>query len=127
MDLGHLWRTRQARRALNLIDHLPPTSHYLAAVANDEDVARQILARGQAPTPSAHPPLTEWTPEVAAMVALTDALLSFRWVFMRFNGAKVPAPQPQARPQTALQRVKARQREDRNRMLSQRLLGRPPT
>ena len=109
LDIGELWRRREVERALDLIEHLPPTSHYAAAVHGDDELAEYLAT--QAPSSRA-PPLTEWSAEVQQLTVIADVLNSLRAAFLQANGAKgVKPPPPQPRPVTAAQRWKRAQRE----------------
>jgi hypothetical protein len=58
VNLLDLWcGALSPRKVLNLIDHLPATSNYIAAVAGDDQLADQVRA---SPGPRA-PRLQDWT------------------------------------------------------------------
>ena len=122
-DLGELWRQRRWRYLLNLIDHLPGHSWYSAAVARDPEHA-DMLAKaeqerqdsGQAP---AGPSLSTWTPEVAVLADLIDAVnhvsYSVQMSVWDGKGAKPESLKPYARPVSAV--VEARKRAEYQRRL----------
>lgn len=45
VDLHHLWRRRQGRKILDLLDGLPRNSLYKAAIFNDPEVAKVLVDR----------------------------------------------------------------------------------
>lgn len=113
VDLTELWRRRQFRRLMLYIDHLPAHSHYNAAIVNDPEHVKGILeqqarlkASGELEEPKG-PPLTTWTPEVAAIVRATDAIKAVQHQVLVSNWSdtkKQPpsAPKPEPRPHTLL-------------------------
>lgn len=42
IDLNRLWRSRQWRKLLNLINHLPPNSHFNEALTGDREVMMEM-------------------------------------------------------------------------------------
>jgi hypothetical protein len=75
--------------ALTLIDHLPRTSAFAAAVAQDDELAASVV---DLPKASHIPPLTEWTPEVQALAAIVDRLADL------INAVVVNHPSGKGRP-----------------------------
>jgi hypothetical protein len=116
-DLEELFRARRWRFILNIIDHLPGTSHFMAAVAGDEELA------AQAPEPEpGPPPLQTWTPEVAALTLIADRMGEL--IAMVHNtAAKHPAQPPPRlpRPETGHDRLRAKRRRIKRRLLTRRL------
>lgn len=108
-DIGALWRSRRWRTALDLIDHLPGHSWYSEAVSGDEEHAAMIaesLAAREAEGEQVRkgPPITSWTPEVAAITELTDAVRHLTYVTAAVQGDKTSKPpEPLPRPQTPLE------------------------
>lgn len=125
VDVGELWRRREVERVLDLVDHLPSTSNYTAAVHDDDEVA-EFLAQQQAETRPSGPPLTQWSAEVQHLAVIADALHSIRALFLQANGAKgVKPPPPMPRPDTASSRWRTRERDDvREHVMSRLLPGR---
>lgn len=89
-----------------MIEGLPSNSHYIAALADDEELAA-TMEGDPAPRP---PRLTEWSPEVAAIVASFDRLGDVLCALIAANGANPPKIPPYPRPVTAAERVKRRRR-----------------
>ena len=106
--------------ALTLIDHLPRTSAFAAAVAQDDELAAEV---GDLPKGSDVPPLTEWTPEVQALAAVVDRLADLvnAVVVNHPSGKGKPSRvRPYPRPVTAFDRARAkRSREATDAMVTQ--------
>ncbi|MEU6033969.1 hypothetical protein ABZ801_01025 [Actinomadura sp. NPDC047616] len=102
MDLLDLWRgTLSVRKVLNLIDHLPSTSHFIAAVADDPDVPPPPEGKD-----TRGPRLTEWTPEVRVLADLVDRIGTLiRIQIAQHSKRKPPDIPPYPRPDTAAQRA----------------------
>lgn len=135
LDLGEEWRARRWTRLLDVIDRLPGHSHYAAAVANDEEhaelVAKALEERKQSgDTEDIGPSLTNWTPEVAALTAVLDAVNQVRYAVVAVNAGKKAGepPKPAKRPVTALEkasrRAEHRRRQSAHESLTARLLPR---
>lgn len=111
-DLGDLWRGRRWVHILDLLDHLPAHSWYSATVSLDEEHARmmadQIAAHtektGETPKPKG-PALTTWTPEVAKLTEVLDAVNGVQYAVIAAQAGKKagPPPKPAARPYTPLE------------------------
>jgi hypothetical protein len=104
---------------LNLIDHLPRDSHYIAAIANDDEVMAELPADAK-PSP---PPLTEWSAEVAALAVLVDRLGELiRLMAVQVSGKKQRPIPPYPRPITAADKVRRRRKHHKHQALRARLL-----
>lgn len=127
LDIGVLWRNRESARALDLLEFLPPTSHYVNAVAQDDELAAELAKHESDEKPaSSGPSLTEWSAEVQHLAVIADALLSLRALFLQANGAKgVTPPSPLPTPQTARQRVKRAERNAVREHVMSKLLPAP--
>lgn len=132
LDLGELWRDRRWSLMLDVIDRLPAHSWYAAAVASDEEHARlmaeQIAARqasGEESEPTG-PSLTSWTPEVAALTNIYDAVRGVQWAVIAAASEKKPPepPKPAPRPVTPLERALARAEFNRRREAHKSLVAR---
>jgi hypothetical protein len=114
-----VWRGHiSVRKVLNLIDRLPGNSHYIASIANDEELADSAETEAAASAP----PLTEWSPVVAALAAVADRLGTLINVQVARGGGQTTKVVPYPRPVTAAQRVKERNRLRRHEDLVARLL-----
>lgn len=123
LDLGELWRARRWTLLLDILDRLPSHGWFNATVAMDEDhaklmadaIAQRGAATDAAEDKAAGPPLTSWTPEVAAITTLTDAVNSLRHAVIAVQvGDKAgQPPKPMPRPQTPFQLAMKRQEHQR--------------
>lgn len=105
-----------------MIDRLPRASHYKAALAQDDELAEKVLARGK--PKAAAPSLVDWTPEVDMLARVVDELRAVVSILIKANSkkGKGPDPKPVRRPRTAMDRAQKRQAEERYRGLVARLL-----
>lgn len=111
VELGQLWRDRRWRTLLNHIDRLPGHSSFSAAVSMDEEHAKMV-AEAVANRPKSDeqdergPALTTWTPEVAMLTNILDAVRSLQHSLIAVNSGKGKSPEhpkPSPRPRTALE------------------------
>jgi hypothetical protein len=102
---------------LQYIDRLPAHGHFMAEVAQDDDLAADLLANGDLPEPGP-PPLTDFSPEVRVMADIADRLAQVVQAIGAAAGASWPVTPPYPRPKTALDRAKA----NRSRQRHQRLM-----
>jgi hypothetical protein len=134
-DLGAMWRRRDWRRLLNRIDHLPRTSWYSMAVANDEEHA-EALARAQGVAKKDdgpyRPPMTYFSPEYEMLMNLVNEVRLLRGITVAVNTAKGKASSPEMLqgPSTAYARVvrrvdKERMQKQHNRLVSALLPQKP--
>lgn len=113
-DLGDLWRARRWTLLLDVLDRLPAHSWYAATVSMDEEhakmMAEAIAAREQAgeKAESKGPSLTTWTPEVAVLTSVLDAVRGVQHAVVAVQSPKGKAPEapkPSPRPITPLERA----------------------
>lgn len=89
-----------------MVEGLPRDSHYVAAVADDDEVAEQA---GPQPSKRQPPPLTDWTPEVERLTNLEDLIRNLvALANAQVSGKNPKPPKPSLRPETALQRIEKR-------------------
>jgi len=113
-----LWARRRWRLLFNVVTGLPSDSHYVAALADDEELAASTEA-----DPKPRPPrLTEWSPEVQALAATVDRLGDVLRVLVAANGGNPPKIPHYPRPVTASERVKQRRRMRDHQALVARVL-----
>lgn len=117
-DRGHilseLVADRHYRLLLNVIDGLPANSHYVAALADDDELA------ASSPEPKSRPPrLTEFSPDTAAIVDRLGDVIS---AVIAAAGGTPPKIQPYPRPETAADRAKTRWRMQKHHDLVRRVL-----
>lgn len=114
-DLGELWRARRWTLLLDILDRLPAHSWYASSVSMDEDhakmMAESIAAQREANPDGAKqqgPSLTTWTPEVAALTNVFDAVRGVQHAIIAVNSGKGKAPEvpkPAPRPVTPLEKA----------------------
>lgn len=105
--MGALWRSRQYRKLLNLIDHLPRASFYNEALGDDEELAL-LLADRPMPEPVEH--LSQWTKENELLALLVDRVNDLLTIFIAANSRQAPPRiAPLLRPSTAIQRARLEQ------------------
>jgi hypothetical protein len=128
LDLGGLWRSRNCRKLLNLIDHLPQNTWYHQAISEDVEHAMMLIKareeaekRGIDPPPSG-PALRSWSPEVDIMTRVLDAVNNVAYVTGKASGGKGKPPKPAPRPPSAMERAKLRLRAERHAILVRRML-----
>jgi hypothetical protein len=133
LDLGDLWRERRWTRLLDLIDRLPSHSQYAAAASMDEEHAEMLaeaLAARAAESDddkNSGPALTGWTPEVAVMTNVLDAVRQVTHAIVAVNSekGKTPeSPKPAPRPVTPLERAMRRAEFQRKKGAHERLVAR---
>jgi hypothetical protein len=100
-----MWRDREWRKMLNLIDHLPGHSFFNEARANDPDIAKMLA---EMPTPAHSERLSNWTPEIAMLAVIADRLGSLIVVesMIGSGGKSKPDIKPLERPQTLLAKMR---------------------
>ena len=133
LDLGQLWRQRRWTLLLDVLDRLPGNSHFAAAISMDEEHARMMAdaivarkANGDEEDTDG-PALTTWTPELAMLTNVFDAVTSVRHAVIMVNSEKrVDPPKPAPRPWTplaaALAGAQRRQREQEHQSIVNRFL-----
>jgi hypothetical protein len=114
LDLGELWRARRWTLLLDVIDRLPAHSWYAATVSMDEEHAK-MMADAMAAREATEgvkepkgPSLTTWTPEVAALTSVLDAVRQVQHAIVAVNSPKGKTPEPPKpapRPVTPLEKA----------------------
>lgn len=129
IDPGALWRSRQWRMLLNLIDHLPQNTWYQAAVNDDPEHAEMVLAAREkakkdgAPDPGPPlPSLAIWSPEVDKLAQLIDEVRALQVAVVRSNGGTAKDPKPVLRPGNAMASARLRKRQREHDRMKARLL-----
>lgn len=128
-DPGALWRSREWRKLLNLIDHLPQNTWYQAAVSEDVEHQEMLLDAREAAekngTPHDGPPspsLAIWSPEVDKLAELIDVSRAVYAATVKAGGGKPKDPQPVPRPKSAMESAKLRRRKREHDALVSRLV-----
>jgi hypothetical protein len=130
MDLGDLWRARRWTLLLDVLDRLPAHSWYAATVSMDEDHARMmaesIASRPAEKGESKGPSLTTWTPEVAALTNVLDAVRGVQHAVIAAQHGKKAGepPKPSPRPVTPLERALKHAENERRQQAHQSLVAR---
>lgn len=135
VDLEELWLSRRWGRLLGYIDRLPSHTWYSQAVSEDPEhsalLAKQLAERelSDDDQPDPGPPINTWSPEVAKLTDLHDAIKELTYVTVSANAdpkKKVPEPQFAPRPNADLKRLTEREkyelRKAKHEALAARLL-----
>lgn len=88
---------------LNLIEHLPRNSHFVAAQAMDIEIARAVAANPPDEKPA--PRIADWSPEVEMLAQAVDAVRAMNANQIQIAGGK-PKFSAVVRPITALDKAK---------------------
>lgn len=132
-DLGDLWRARRWTLILDIVDRLPGHSQFGATIAMDEEhaqmMAEALAARNKdgGEDKDSGPPLTTWTPEVAVLTNVLDAVKGVQYAVVAVQAEKGKAPEPpkpSERPVTPLQRALKRAEFDRRKAAHDALVAR---
>jgi hypothetical protein len=115
LDLPQLWRARRYAYILAIADRLPRDSHFVAAVADDDEIAT-----GDEPK-AAPPSLTEFGPVTERLTGIYDLLGILIALQSAPPGKKPRLPRPLARPVTAAQRARDRAAEADRQFLASKL------
>lgn len=101
LNLGRLLRSGQVGRTLRLIEQLPRTSRFSAAVASNPEHVQAILKATGDQREEYSPPLTEWTAQNEQLAQLVDLMEKLIGVQVSRGGGKAQRIKPSARPKTA--------------------------
>jgi hypothetical protein len=108
-----------ARTFLDYVEHLPRTSAYHAAVADDDELAEMLADQPEAA--SSPPRLSEFGPDVQVLAEIRDLLASLIGVQIARAGKKPKKIKPYPRPVSAIERVRKRRQYATHRSLVERL------
>lgn len=100
-----------------MIEELPPGSHYLAALADDDDLAEQVLDARQKESPN--PSLAGWDNTQSKLAEIVDLLQSLCAISAHSDSPPEPIP----RPITAADRLEQRRKENKRAGVLSKLLG----
>jgi hypothetical protein len=109
-----------AWEVLDYLEHLPRASAYHSAVAEDEELAEELA--GQADTAPRPPRLAEFGPDIQVLAEIRDLLASLIGVQIARAGKTPKKVKPYPRPESAMDRVRRRQRYSAHRDLVARVL-----
>lgn len=123
-----MWRQRQWRDLLVLIDWLPRNSAYMEAISLDEEVAEEMLSQPTDDKKRSYngPRMSEWSVELEKLTDVVDRLGELMQAVVASAGGKPPKIKPQPRPRTAMDRVKERRRMEHHRKVVSRVLIEQP-
>lgn len=108
------------------MDGLPAHSRYVAALLDDEAEAERIAALDD-PDDHQRVGLAGYDPHRALLAALIDAVNMNTVATIAAAGAEPPKFEPLPRPETGLDRARARLRAQARQALADLAMGRPPT
>lgn len=117
-----MWQQRRFRKLLNIIERLPRHSHYIEAIADDEEVARQVALAGSDDEKPVRR-MREWSVEVEILVAIAERLGVNITAVQASAGIKQPLKLPTLpRPRTAIDRWRELSRREQHSSIVARLL-----
>lgn len=117
MNLGRLLRSGQIGRTLRLIEQLPRTSRFSAAVASNPEHVQAILKATGGEREEYSPPLTEWTAQNEQLAKLIDLMETLIGVQVSRGGGKPRKIKPSARPRTAFDEARTNIAKQQHRSL----------
>ncbi len=120
-----MWQSRRWRHLLNIIDHLPRHSAFGESLANDEELAEELLKRQQ--DIGRRGPMRrmrDFTAEVELLSTLVDRVSELIHVVAASKGSKGGGKQIRhmPRPVTAMQRLLAKRRKEKHDSIVARVL-----
>lgn len=108
-----------AQAILDYVEHLPRTSAYHSAIADDDDLAAQFIDEDM--PPATVPRLSEFSPEVQALAEIRDLLASLIGVQIARAGKKPKKIKPYPRPVSAIERARKRRQYATHRSIVDRM------
>lgn len=129
-NVGELWRGRQWRYLLNLIDRLPQNSYYHHELMQDEEHAAAVAEwkakkqKEDGEEEDKAPPWSVWSPEVEVLTRIEDQIKVVAHRVIAAQGGKAPDPKFAPRPKSAIERAVMRKRWEAHESLADRLLRR---
>lgn len=109
---------------LRFADGLPLHSRYKAAIHDDIEYAEALAATGALDERPRPPTLAGFTPEVNALLELTDWVKSlYRLTFGVHSQTAPPELPPTRRPRTAFDRLRDKRKLDRHRERVRMMIG----
>jgi hypothetical protein len=114
-------------RLFRILNQLPRTAHFHAALHRDEQRAEELLHNEHqaVDTRTPRPPLETWTQEAELLALIADLLAYQRADFAQVHSKhhRWRAPKPTLRPETALERAQRRDERERHHDIVRSLLG----
>ncbi len=110
LDLLDFFRGKFSWRKLkSLLNFLPAGSMVAEAIANDTELAEQLLEaekKRREKSPDTGPRVSEYSPEVQRLDNITDAIAYLTATVINVVGGKARQPRPAKRPETAFTRAR---------------------
>lgn len=124
VSLGDMWRDRQWREILSLIDRLPTDSHMNQLMTNDEQHLEEVLRRQKTGESGPNAPsMSDWSLTNSLLATLIDAVnRSTETAKGIANPKSRPSVQPYPRPRTAADAVRYRIDKERHDEMNKILL-----
>lgn len=122
-----MWQSRQWRKLLNLIDHLPQNTHFYQSLMQDEDYAKQIAkAREDAKAKDGEkkpvPRWETWSNEREGLARVEDAVRGLGQTIVGAFGGKPGEFKPAQRPETKIDQAAATLKSENHRKLASRFI-----
>lgn len=108
-DLGELWRARQWRKLLAMIERLGRSTFFGEVMSQDDDLAKQVISRRKKIGEQEKPPerrMSEFSADTELLTIVADRLGELIAVTAASRGGNMRAPKPLPRPKTATQRMR---------------------
>lgn len=131
VDLAEMWIQRRWQTLLDYIDRLPSHTWYAQAVSEDEEhtklLAKQMADAEVNGETKNSPALHSWSPEVAVLTDIHDAIKNLTYATVAMNSEKKekppePSPRPHSELRDALEKAKHDLRKAKHEELAARLL-----
>lgn len=122
-----MWQSRQWRKLLNLIDHLPQNTHYYQALMQDDDYARQIAEirekeKAEKGDKKSAPRWETWSNEREGLARVEDAVRGLSQTIAGAFGGKPGEFKPSPRPETKIDKAAAEVKTHSHKKLASRLI-----
>jgi len=119
-----LWQSRQWRKLLNLVDHLPQNTHYYQALMNDEQYAKQVakLKEDGKVDEKAPPRWETWSNEREGLARVEDSVRQLGQTLAGAFGGKPGEFKPAPRPETAIGKAQRNLKAQNHKKLASRFI-----
>lgn len=108
---------------LNLIDKLPPNTHYRAALMLDPEYIREVMEFASEQGEEYTPPGELYSPEVEAMNTVADEIRLLRAEAISMQGGNPGKPKFSPRPKTAMKQIEDEASRSTYDWLHEQLIG----
>lgn len=124
IDLAQMWQSRRWRKLLNIIEGLPSSSHFVDAIANDEERAHDLAGMSMGSDNHQAYRVSEFGMSERILADIADLIGQLTDVTLGVNGGRPPPRKPyHGRPRTAIERARARWEYDERQIKSVELLN----